>query len=55
MMLDSGFVVLLCSAVAVGGFFAVGPRLLFRWYLREISRLEIPQDRREAIATYPFA
>jgi len=54
MMFDSGFEVLLCSAVAVAGFFAVGPRLLFRWYLREISRLEIPQDRDEAIATYPF-
>jgi len=29
--------------------------MLFRWYLREIRRLKVPEDRSEAIATYPFA
>ena len=29
--------------------------MLFRWYLREIRRLKIPEDRSEVIATYPFA
>jgi hypothetical protein len=28
--------------------------VLFRWYLREIRRLNVPEDRGEAIATYPF-
>jgi hypothetical protein len=29
--------------------------MLFRWYLREIRRLKVPEDRSEVIATYPFA
>jgi hypothetical protein len=29
--------------------------MLFRWYLREIRRLKVPEDRSEAIAAYPFA
>jgi len=29
--------------------------MLFRWYLREIRRLKVPEDGSEAIATYPFA
>jgi hypothetical protein len=29
--------------------------MLFRWYLREIRRLKVPEDRDEAIVTYPFA
>jgi hypothetical protein len=29
--------------------------MLFRWYLREIRRLNVPEDRSEAIATYPLA
>jgi hypothetical protein len=29
--------------------------MLFRWYLREVRRLKIPEDRSEVIATYPFA
>jgi hypothetical protein len=29
--------------------------MLLRWYLREIRRLKVPEDRSEAIATYPFA
>ena len=29
--------------------------MLFRWYLREIRRLKVPEDPSEAIATYPFA
>jgi hypothetical protein len=28
--------------------------MLFRWYLREIRRLNVPEDRSEAVATYPF-
>jgi hypothetical protein len=29
--------------------------MLFRWYLREIRRLKVPEDPSEAIPTYPFA
>jgi hypothetical protein len=29
--------------------------MLFRWYLREIRHLKVPEDRSEAIAAYPFA
>jgi hypothetical protein len=29
--------------------------MLFRWYLREIRRLKVPEDRSEAIPIYPFA
>jgi hypothetical protein len=29
--------------------------MLFRWYLREIRRLKVSDDRGEAIVTYPFA
>lgn len=54
-MLDGEFVALLSAAVAVGGLIAAAPGLLFRWYLREIRRLEIPEDRGDAVATYPFA
>jgi hypothetical protein len=46
---------LLCAVIACAAFLAVAPRLLFRWYLREVRRLEIPQDPSEAIVTYPFA
>jgi len=54
-MIFDGVSIALLSACLAGGFIAVGPRLLLRWYLREIRRLEVPQDRGEAIATYPFA
>jgi hypothetical protein len=30
-------------------------RLLLGWYLREIRRMEIPEDPGEAIVTYPLA
>jgi hypothetical protein len=46
---------LLCAIIAAAAFLVVAPRLLFRWYLREVRRLEIPQDPGEAIVTYPFA
>jgi hypothetical protein len=39
----------------MAGLLAVTPRLLFRWYLREVRRLQIPQDPGDAIVTYPFA
>ena len=55
MTLDGLFVALLCTLAAGGGFIAIGPRLLLSWYLREIRRMEIPEDRGEAIAVYPFA
>ena len=29
--------------------------MLLRWYLREIRRLKVPEDRSEAIPIYPFA
>jgi hypothetical protein len=45
----------LCLCIAAGGFLAVAPKLLFRWYLREARRLEIPPDPAETITTYPFA
>jgi hypothetical protein len=54
-MLDGVVLVLVATGVVAGGFLAVGPRLLFRWYLREIRHLKVPEDRGEAIATYPFA
>ena len=46
---------LLGLCIAAGGFLVAAPQLLFRWYLREVRRLEIPQDPAETIATYPFA
>jgi hypothetical protein len=55
MISDGVLLALFCACIAAGGFVAVGSKLLFRWYLREVRRLEIPQDRGEAIATYPFA
>lgn len=41
-------------AVAAG-LLAVAPRLLMRWYLREIRRMEIPLEHGDAIVTYPLA
>ena len=46
---------LLFLGMASGGFLAASPKLLFRWYLREARRLEVPPDPAEVIATYPFA
>jgi hypothetical protein len=46
---------LLCLCIGAGGFLAAAPQLLFRWYLREAGRLEIPPDPADTIATYPFA
>jgi hypothetical protein len=46
---------LLCLGIAAGGCLAAAPKLLFRWYLREARRLEVPPDPAEVIATYPFA
>jgi hypothetical protein len=46
---------LLCLFIAAGGFLVAAPKFLFRWYLREIGRLEIPADPAETITTYPFA
>ena len=50
----------LCLAVLVAGAATAGAtagaqRLLFRWYIREIRRVEIAQDARDAVNTYPFA
>jgi hypothetical protein len=41
-------------AVAAG-LLAVAPRLLLRWYLREVRRMEVPQEHGDAIVTYPLA
>ena len=49
------FLALLCAGIAVGGYIGCGPRVLFRWYLREIQGLKVAQDRTESIVTYPFA
>lgn len=38
-----------------GGPIAFISRLLLGWYLREIRRVEIPEDPGEAIVTYPLA
>lgn len=50
----------LCLAVLIAGAATVGAtagaqKLLFRWYIREIRRVEIAQDARDAVNTYPFA
>jgi hypothetical protein len=55
MIFDDVLPALLCVCIAVGWFAAAAPRLLFRWYLHEARRLEIPPDPGEAVATYPFA
>jgi hypothetical protein len=55
MNFDAAVPVLLCACIAAGGLLAIAPRLLFRWYLREVRRLQIPQDPGDAIVTYPFA
>ena len=55
MEFDAALPALLCVAIAIGGLLAAAPRLLFRWYLREVRRLEVQQDPGETVATYPFA
>ena len=54
-MPDGVVAVLLSAGAVVLGFAVIGQKLLFRWYLREIRRLDIPEQRRDAVATYPFA
>lgn len=55
MEFDALLPALLCLGIAAAGLFAAAPRLLFRWYLREVRRLEVPQEPGEAVATYPFS
>ena len=50
----------LCLAVLIAGAATAGAtaraqKLLFRWYIREIRHVEIAQDARDAVNTYPFA
>ena len=47
--------VLLSAAAVVAGLAVFGARFLLSWYLREIWRVEMPQDAEEAIVTYPLA
>ena len=54
-MPDGVLVARVSAAAAAGGLIAARPRLLFRWYLHEIRRLEIPEDRGDTVATYPFS
>ena len=46
---------LLIAPAAAVILLAVAPRLLLRWYLREIRRMHVPEASGEAIATYPLA
>ena len=55
MEFDEALPALLCAGIAAAGLLAAAPRLLFRWYLREVRRLDVPQEPGEAVATYPFA
>ena len=41
--------------LAGGGLIALLSRLLLGWYLREIRRVEVPEETGEAIITYPLA
>jgi hypothetical protein len=41
--------------LAGGGLIALLSRLLLGWYLRELRRVEIPEEPSEAIITYPLA
>jgi len=41
--------------LAGGGLIALLSRLLLGWYLREIRRVEVPEEAGEAIITYPLA
>jgi hypothetical protein len=47
--------VLLLAGAGFGGLAVFGARFLLPWYLREIWRLEIPQDSEDAIVAYPLA
>jgi hypothetical protein len=40
---------------ATGVFAAVGPSILFDWYMREVRQLGVAQDPAEAVITYPLA
>jgi hypothetical protein len=55
MNFDDAVPVLLAACIGAAGLLAVAPKLLFRWYLREVRKLQIPRDPGDAIATYPFA
>jgi len=54
-MLGYLFLALLVAGAAAAGATAGAQKLLFRWYMREIRRVEIAQDARDAVNTYPFA
>ena len=43
------------AGAAIAGATAGAQKLLFRWYISEIRRVEIAQDARDAVNTYPFA
>ena len=46
---------LLIAPAAAAILLAAAPRLLLRWYVREVRRMSVPAERGDAIATYPLA
>lgn len=54
-MLLASLEILPIALLLAVGLLAAAQRLLLRWYVREIRRMEVPAGHGEAIATYPLA
>ena len=46
---------LLVAGVVLAGLALLSPRVLLGWYLYEVRRVDIPENREETIITYPLA
>jgi hypothetical protein len=45
----------LAAGAAAGVMVVLGPRMLLRWYLREVRGVKIPEESGDKIVTYPLA